>query len=122
MADMKAIGEEIVKEIQKEIIRMELFVMGHYFDSIKYRIQGRKLIIYSEVKYAEPLEYGSYDLGRLTQNIMPNQSAATAKGFKKKDLPRNVAKLMPRGMVAFAPMRRVIYNEKLIGSIIERHS
>lgn len=119
MIDLNAVAEDIVKEIKKEVVRIELIDTGAYLASINYKIRGSKITLFSTVPYAEALEYGTYDFGRLTRDKFP-KTAKQAKNLKKKDM-LDSSKLPP-GMVAFAPFRRVLYNNKLLKDIIAKHS
>lgn len=122
MVNIDAIGKAVVQEIKKEIVRMQLIDIGDFLNSIDYRIEGRTIILSSNVHYAQALEFGTYSFGNITVNTSPGWPASTAKGLKKKDLPPAARKSLPKGMVAFAPFRRVLYNKTLIQNIIRRHS
>ena len=121
MVNLDAIGKALVQEVKKEIVRMGLIDLGNYLNSIGYKISGTKITLFSTVDYAEALEFGTYDFGRLTAEKFPD-TAQQAKSLKKKDLPPEAAKALPKGMVAFAPFRRVVYNKRLVESIILNNS
>ena len=121
MVNADQIGKEVVREIEKEIIRLGLVFLGDYLDSIGYRIEGKDIVLFSTVPYAPALEFGSYDLGAITTGPSPGWPASTARSLKKKELSAKDRESLPKGMVAFAPFRRVIYNDKLINEIITRN-
>lgn len=106
MADLEGIGKDIVKEIKKQIIKMDLIDFGHFLDSVKYKIENNKILIYSEVDYAEYLEYGTYDFGRITRENFPATPEA-AKSMKKKDMDPEAAKKLPLGMCSFDSIRSI---------------
>ncbi len=120
MVDIDAIGKAIVQEIKKEIVRMQLIDLGTFLNSITYSVEGSTITFSSNVNYAQALEFGTYSFGNITKDTSPGWPASTAKGYKKKDLsPEDIATL-PKGMVAFAPFRRVLYNKTLIKNIIRK--
>lgn len=121
IVNLNAIGSEVVKEIKKEILRMDLVDTGDLLDSIGFRVDGNDIILFSDAEYAPHLEFGTYDFAKASTGS-PKWSSATAKGFKKKDLSKEEAKGLPSGMVSFAFFRRVLYNDKLIESIIRKYS
>jgi len=122
MVDVEAIGFDVQQEIRKEVVRMNLEMSGDFLTSIKYRINGSVITLYSDLEYAPYLEFGTYEFGLVSSSSSPGWPALTAKGFKKKDMSAEDRKGLPKGMVAFAPFRRVLYNTKLIRSIIRKHS
>ena len=99
------LGKLLVKEIKREIFKMDLYDSGEYVNSIKYSVSGTKIEIYSDVDYSEALEYGTYERVDMSDEQHSNPIPA-----KKKDLPIELARKMPKGIGAFAPFRRVLYN------------
>ena len=122
MVNINAIGRDVVKEIKKEIVRLQIIDLGDFLNSIDYRVEGKTIILSSDVYYAQALEFGTYSFGSITRDTTPSWPASTVKSLKKKDLTIEARKSLPKGMVAFAPFRRVLYNKSLIREIIKRHS
>ena len=118
--DVDKFADLLKKEFQKEIIRMELVDRGELLSAFNnFRIEGNK-IVFVLPDYAEALEYGSYALGSMTRETSPKGSSTKAKSLKKKDMSREMSRKLPKGMVAFAFLRRVIYNEKLMEDLVSR--
>lgn len=122
MVNVEAIAHDVRQEIRKEVVRMNLVMSGDFLTSIKYRINGSVITLYSELDYAPYLEFGTYEFGLASSESSPTWPAMSVKGMKKKDMSREDRERLPKGMVAFAPFRRVLYNTKLIQSIIRKHS
>ena len=112
---LTAIGFQVESEIVRQINELRLVDTGHFKQSFTSEVQGTELVITSSAPYAVYLEYGTYDYWKAfgLENFpeTPDQ--------KKKDLPREQARKLPRGMQPFAPVRRVLYNQKKMGRIIE---
>lgn len=115
------LGELLVKEIKKQIILMDLVDISDYLDSIKYIVKDGSLFVYSEVDYAAELEYGTYKQKSSSEESFPS-TATASKALKKKDLDSKTAKSLPKGMVAFAPFRRVLYNQKKMDILAQEAS
>ena len=122
MPNMKQIGKDIVKEIRKEIIRLGLVDLGDYLASVGFRVEGNTIVLFSDVPYAEALEFGTFDFGAVSSSASPGWPSSQAKSLKKKDLTAKQRAALPSGMVAFSPMRRVIYNDRLIKGIIRKNT
>jgi len=119
MADfLDNLGELLVKEIKRQIILMDLVDTGDYLDSIDYVIKNGALFVFSQVEYASELEYGTFALKSSGEEDYP-KTASSAKSMKKKDMNPKQAKAMPRGMIPFASFRRVLYNDKLMSSLVD---
>lgn len=119
MVDLDKLGKALVREIKKQILLMELVDIGDFLDSIDYKKRNNSLYLISEVDYAKELEYGTFALKSRTQTDFPS-TAAQAKGMKKKDMTRKARKELPKGMIPFAPFRRVLYNKNLMTKLIRQ--
>lgn len=110
------IGTGIVQEIQNEAMRMGLFQSGRYIRGFHHYVDMEgNLNIDNDVYYAPYLEFGTYDYFDIFGlDDYPNTP------LKKKDLSKERVKDMEKGMMPFAPMRRVLYNQAKIDAIIER--
>lgn len=113
---LKAIGFQMVNEIQAQIKKMALIDTSEYWQSIDSEIDSGDLVIFSTVPYAPYLEYGTlqywniYGLGNFPSKPHP----------KKKNLKPEQRKHYPKGMQPFAPFRRVFYNENKMTQIIQK--
>ena len=114
MTVLDKIGQELVKEIQRQVLLLDLFDTGEFLRSIKYRIEGTKLIIYSDSPYSEDLEYGTFDMKQDEGDQVLNNP------WKKKNLDPQSARNLPRGMFPYAPFRRVVYNKQILEAAIRR--
>jgi len=115
--DLDRLGKLLVIEVKKQIILMELVDIGDLLDSIRYEVKNRKLFLVSDVNYAEEIEYGTYDLKSTSDTDFPS-TAQSAKSLKKKDMDSKKRSSLPKGMVPFAPFRRVLHNENLMQSLV----
>jgi hypothetical protein len=120
--DMEGFATDLRKEIQKEIVRLELIDTGLLFSSLNsFYIKDNK-IVFIMPDYAEALEFGTYSLGKATRDEMPTKSSSSALALKKKDMPAELARKLGAGMVAFSFIRRIVYNEELIKSLILKNT
>ena len=116
---MSRLGELVVNKVKANVRSMRLIgekAGGAYLQGWLSKWTGNTLIIENTQPYAIYLEYGTYsywdDYGweDFPENIAP----------KKKDLPIELAKALPKGMQPFAPVRRVIYNEQIMKELVEK--
>jgi len=113
---LKIMGELIVAEIRKKIKDMNLIDTTEFWSSFSSHVEDGVLTIESSVGYAVYLEYGTFEyFDRYGLKSFP-----TAKIPKKKDISRELAEKFPKGMMPFAPVRRVLYNKKLMENIISK--
>jgi len=115
---MFILGELLVNEIKNQVRAMKLVREGggDYLQGWFANWNGRSLEIDNRMPYAEYLEYGTYTFG----------AAYDVEDFpgmmfpKKKDLSRAEAKLFPKGMQPFAPVRRVLYNPAMMKQLVQK--
>jgi len=110
------LGTGIVQEIQDEAMRMGLYIDGGYIRGFhKYVDESGELNIDNDKFYAKYIEFGTYDYFDIF-----GLDDFPEKPLKKKDLPKKRVAEMEKGMMPFAPMRRVLYNQSKMDAIIER--
>ena len=113
---LTALGNLIAQEMRKLAIEMGLEVPGggDYSQKFLAKVKNGVLIIENATKYAEYLEYGTYEFGMaFTDETFPSTAFP-----KKKDISPKAREGFPRGMQPFAVMRRVLYNKELMGRLI----
>lgn len=112
---LDSIGFQIVTEVKRNIRQMKLIETGDLLTSIGSEVVGNELVVFSTVKYAPYLEYGTlaywekYGLENFTQPLHP----------KKKDMTPEQRKKFPKGMQPFGLFRRVFHNEQKMKEIIQ---
>ena len=109
------LGSQIVTEIKNKIKDMKLIDSTEFLQSIDWRIQGDKLTVFSDVKYSDFLEYGTFTFW--TRNGLER---FPSRPIKKKDLSKRDREALPKGMDAFAPFRRVIFNQNKMGQLLQK--
>jgi hypothetical protein len=114
---LNKLGKLIVREVKKQILLMDLVDTGEYLNSVKYEIHSGRLYIIVDTPYAEALEYGTYNLASKNETDFP-ETAKDSKSMKKKDMDILTASKLPKGMIAFAPIRRVLYNQRLMQDLV----
>jgi hypothetical protein len=119
MVDLNKVGALVVKEIKRQILKMQLVDTGALLSSYNYDIRGGKIFITSTLDYALDIEYGTFELSSSADKDFPKTSDQ-ALSMKKKDMSFTARRSLPRGMIPFAPVRRVLFNKKLMESIFEK--
>ena len=122
--NLKLLGELIINEIKKQIRMMEL--IGDYKGGGSYLqkwFAGNTddgLRVESGVDYSTYLEFGTYAFfGIYGETDFPS-TAYSSRNMKKKDLPESIRKMLPKGMVPFAPVRRVLYNQTIMKRLVKQ--
>lgn len=112
------LGEHIVNAVKQNIRDMGLIsdsgahpLLQGWFSKAKNGV----LIIENITEYADYIEFGTYSywasngLEGFTDPMEP----------KKKDVSRKAAKELGKGMQSFAPLRKVIFNESIMQSLVD---
>lgn len=111
---LQELGELIINKVKENIRALGLIKTGDYLQGWAARVLRSKLVIENRTKYAAYLEYGTYayfsEYG--LENFPDNP-------VKKQDVSRQVAESMRKGMMPFAPVRRVIYNEEILTGLVQ---
>lgn len=122
--NLKLLGELIINEIKKQIRIMILIGnktgAGSYLQRWYSKADSSGLKVESGVDYSTYLEFGTFALGNLYSSTTFPEKASLSKHFKKKDLPREIAKILPKGMIPFAPVRRVIFNQQIMKKLVKQ--
>lgn len=112
------LGEGIVNEVQSQAQSFGLFQTGRYIRGFNHFVDDTGFLhIDNDVEYAAYLEYGTlsyFDLFGLDD--FPESEDV----IKKKEMSRATRDAMPKGMMPFAPIRRVIYSQEMMNKIIKR--
>jgi hypothetical protein len=113
---MKILGELIINRVKKNIRDMNLISEGggQYLQGWLSKFDNGVLIIENTQKYSDYLEYGTYaywNKNQLTGYTDPPDP-------KKKHLTNKDKKLFPKGMQSFAPLRKVMFNEKIMEELL----
>lgn len=113
-ASMEVLGELIIQKIRENIDKMGLIGTGalkqHWVSSYSNGV----LRIESTEEHSSYLEFGTYE--GWTKYGLDNYPENT---IKKKDLPKEIAKKFPKGIMPFAFVRRVIYNPIIMQDLIQ---
>ena len=112
---MFLLGELILNRVKQNVRDMELQDTGSYLQGWFSKWNGSSLVIDNLNKYAIYLEYGTYSYWQM--NGLDNFTDPMDP--KKKNLPANLRKLYPKGMQSFAPLRKVIYNDGILNSLVK---
>ena len=113
---LDAIGFQLSSEIRKQIDDMSLVQSGLFRTSIDHEVDGNELILTSGAPYAVYLEFGTFDFwGRFGVERFHSKPVP-----KKKDMPKEAASKLPKGMAPFAPFRRTLWNQNKMNAIINK--
>lgn len=112
---LRILGELIINRVKQNVRDMGLIseAGGEYLQGWVSDVKGNVIRVENTKEYAQYLEYGTYSywlehgLYSYTDPVQP----------KKKDLRPSVRALYPKGMQAFAPLRRVIFNEAIMAEL-----
>lgn len=113
---MIVLGELIIQKIRDNIRSMKLIENGQFLQNWVSSYKEGVLLIENTQEYSLYLEYGTYaywQMNRLNSYTEPPDP-------KKKDLSPEAIKLFPKGMQSFAPLRKVLYNEKVMEILITK--
>ena len=111
---LTALGNLIAQEMRKLAIQMGLKKSGDYSQGFLVKVKNGILIIENTQKYAEYLEFGTYEFGlAFSKETFPPSPFP-----KKKDIPSKAREAFPKGMQPFAVFRRVLYNKQLMRRLI----
>jgi len=111
---LKILGELIVQEVKKLIREMKLIDTTLYLQGWITSVKNGVLVIENRTEYSIYLEYGTYDYWQkhgLTSYTDPTHP-------KKKDMSYKERQNYPKGMQAFAPVRKVVYNPIIMQELV----
>ena len=114
---IKALGELIALAMRDLALRMGLKVTGDYSQGFLVEIQGTTIIIENKTKYAEYLEYGTYEY---FAKFGTDKFSKTLDPKKKNLKTKKEREAFPKGGQPFAVMRRVLFNKTLMNNLIRR--
>lgn len=113
---LKVLGELIINEIKQQIRSMDLIEKGnllqHWISSVS---EDGELTIENTEEYSAYIEFGTYAYWQ--KNGL--DSFTDPSDPKKKDLSAAERKKFPKGGQAFAPVRKVIYNDNIMSRLIQ---
>lgn len=111
-----ALGQLIIQEMRKLAIDMGLVDTGDFSQGFLVEVKEGMILIENRTKYAEPLEFGTYEFGlSFSKETFPPSPFP-----KKKDISPKAREAFPRGMQPFAIFRRVLYNKALMSRLINK--
>jgi len=110
------LGSLIVGAIKDKVRQMDLLIDGSFLQGWDFRITKAGLTIFNTQKYADYLEYGTYSYF----DTFGLDSFPTTPDPKKKDMDEKMRKSFPKGMQPFAPVRRVLFNERTMAELTKR--
>lgn len=111
-ARLFVLGELIIAEVRRYIRRFGLVESGSYLQNWYASVNNGVLTISHREEYALFLEFGTYEFGQsYDKNSFPIDPP------KKSDLPAGVIESLPKGMAPFAPLRRVLYDVRLMNNL-----
>lgn len=109
------LGLGISQAMQDEAMKLGLFRSGRYIRGFHHYIDKEGVLnIDNDVYYAIYLEYGTFDYWDLY-----GLDDYPEKPLKKMNLTPEERIGMPKGMMPFAPMRRILYSQEKIDQIIK---
>ncbi len=113
---LMALGLLISQEMRKLAFEMGLKQTGDYAQGFLVSIKKGLLIIENKTKYAEALEFGTYEFGmEFSKETFPSVPFP-----KKKDISQSAREGFPRGGQPFGVFRRVLYNKALMTRLIKQ--
>ena len=113
---LDAIGFQLENEIRRQIDDMKLVETGKFRTGITHTVEGNELILTSTAPYAAYLEYGTMEYFRkFGMDRFPNKPVP-----KKKNMSREKARKLPKGIAPFAPFRRTLWSQQLMNQIITK--
>lgn len=121
--NLKRLGEFIINEIRKQIRTMKLTGDKGSAPYLQRWFSGTTsdgVRIESGVEYSTYLEFGTFAFFNSFGAKNFPKTATISKSFKKKDLPADIRKMLPKGMVPFAPVRRVINNPVIMSRLVRQ--
>jgi len=112
---LTAVGFQLEKDIRAEIDKMGLVDTGELRTGLSSSVSNGELIITNSAPHALHIEYGTFDYwGRFGLDKFPKKPLPKKKNLKKKQ-----REGMPKGMQPFAPIRRVLFNQKKMDEVIK---
>lgn len=110
------LGIGIEQAMQDEAMKMGLYRTGHYIRGFNHYIDKEGVLnIDNGVFYAVYLEYGTYDYWDVYGlDDYPD------KPLKKMNMKKEERIGMPKGMMPFAPMRRILYSQERMDEVIRK--
>ncbi len=114
---LRVLGELIAQEIRNLAIRMGLKDTGDYIQGFSVTIENGVIIIENRTKYAEHLEFGTFEYkAKSGTDKFPKSLDPKKKNLNTKE----EREALPSGMQPFAPIRRVLFNKNLMNNLIRR--
>jgi len=117
-AVMEVLGNLIIQEIQKQIRKMDLISKGkgagQLLQNWTSSWDGKKLYIENKEKYSDYLEFGTYQgwtIYGLDSYPEPH--------IKKKDMTKEARKKLPKGIMPFGFVRKVLYNDNIMSKLVQ---
>ena len=111
------IGFSFENEVRAEIDKMKLVDSGRFRGSLNHEVKNGELVLTSNAPYAAALEYGTLEyFDRYDKETYPEPGYPSIP--KKKELSPKERTKLPRGGQPFAPIRRVLYNQKKMDKVI----
>lgn len=127
------LAPELAKQVQNNIVMMSLIDTAAMVSGIDYSVSGNEITVSSDKDYSHYIEYGtmggkvkyaSSATKKFAESGRYTLSLADARGLKKKYMTPATRELVKqtsfKGMVPFAPFRRVFYSAKMIRSIADK--
>ena len=112
-------GNLLAQEMRRLAISMGLKSEkggGDYTQGFLASVNDGKLTVQNRTKYAEYLEYGTYTY----HDIHGLDTFPQVPDPKKKDLPAQERRRFPKGMQPFAVVRRVLFNQPLVDTLLKQ--
>jgi len=104
---------QLQTEWRKNISRFKLVDTGFLKESIRITKEEDGLSLIALAPYSAYIEYGTFEFWKkFGLNKFPENP------IKKKDLSWSARQGLPKGMMPFAPMRRILYNKELMSKIV----
>jgi len=111
---LQILGELIINEVKTMIRSMDLLDTGQFLQGWLSSVENGRLIIENTTEYATYLEYGTYEYWQ----IHGLESFTDPSDPKKKNLTQKQKAAFPKGMQAFAPVRRVVFNKNIMEKLL----
>ena len=112
---LKILGELVINEVKKKIRQMDLIIDGQFLQGWFASANNGELTIENVKEYALYLEYGTYAY----HEMHGFETFPETPDRKKKDMTAKDRKLFLKGSQPFAPVRRVLYDTRLMSGLIQ---
>jgi hypothetical protein len=112
---LKILAELIVNAIKQNIRDMGLIQGGQYLQGWVTEVKDGGIVIENTIEHSDYLEFGTF--GYWEKHGL--DSFTDPSDPKKKDISPSQRLKFPKGMQAFAPVRKVLFNDSIMQGLVD---